>query len=171
MQKKSQIFSARISHKRFPVCQWDFLAILGCSRMLLAFGTSQSNTNFLWNITRLQSIEVSENRSFSQSVVRLFSWEWIYHLFWSICLKFCSFKGVWNLDFLSLNRIIDKFIKTRVVFWNQLECVKAFFHCHLQPMCWQSQRSSNQTNECTLQVEFWNRNKLQTKQILVTLCR
>jgi len=34
---------------------------------------------------------------------------------------------------------------------------------------WQSQRSSNRTNECTLWIEFWNRKKLQAKRILNTL--
>ena len=130
-----------------------FLALLRCSRILSVFVTSPSNTIFLW--------KVSENPSFSVSVIRFLSWMWIHNLFWFVCLKFCFFKGVWNLDFLCLNHINDKLIKTQVVFWNQLECVlfiwtRALFHCQLQPINWQSQRSSNWTNECTLQVESWN---------------
>jgi len=34
------------------------------------------------------------------------------------------------LDFLCLNQIIDKLIKTQAVFWNQVECVLLIFELH-----------------------------------------
>ena len=56
-------FSARICVSNIRFVSEIILAILGCSRMLLMFGTSQLNQNtiFLCDVTRLQSM--SEDHS------------------------------------------------------------------------------------------------------------
>lgn len=122
---------------------WYFWAILGCSRMLLIFGTSQSKRYF--PLERQKALKFLKIILFHRSIVRFFSWTWIH---------------LPKKDFLPLI-CINLLINTLVLFGNQLECVlfirtKALFQCQLQPTnC--NPRSSNVTNEGTLSV--------QTKQI------
>ena len=79
------------------------MTISGCGRNYFA----NQNTFFLWDIKKLQIVEQVNFRSF-------FSVQWFGR-------GHIVYFGVFRL-----NRIINKLIKTRVLFWNQIERVLFF---------------------------------------------